>query len=105
VNTLSIPADGPVDWLGFSLWLSMLLHARGEEVLRVKGLLELDDTTYVSVNGVQHVMHMPEHIRSADSERTAGIVFITRGLDVERVADSLQAFQCLARAGAGVRTR
>lgn len=35
----SLTFDGPVDWAAFGMWLSMLLHARGEDVLRVKGLL------------------------------------------------------------------
>jgi G3E family GTPase len=106
VSTLSIPAGEPIDWLGFAVWLSMLLHARGEQILRVKGLLELDNGTWVSVNGVQHVMHTPEHLpREALPEPSAGIVFITRGVDIARVEDSLQAFQHLARTGASVGTR
>jgi G3E family GTPase len=104
VSSLSIPADQPVDWLGFSVWLSMLLHARGEKVLRVKGLLELDDGTRVSVNGVQHVMHMPEHLPHSAASDAAGIVFITRGLDVGRIKESLEAFQDLARGSAKGRT-
>jgi G3E family GTPase len=103
VRSLCVPADGCIDWLAFSVWLSMLLHARGEQVLRVKGLLELDDGTLVSVNGVQHVMHMPEHVpRSAIDSSPASIVFITRGLDVDRLKESLEAFQRLAHAGASV---
>jgi G3E family GTPase len=111
VRSLWIPADGPVDWLGFSVWLSMLLHARGEQVLRVKGLLALDEgSTLVSVNGVQHVVHMPEHVpRAAVADAAAGIVFITRGLDVALVRESFEAFQRLGRVrvrvGAGVSDR
>ncbi len=106
VRTLSMDLDRPVDWLGFAVWLSMLLHARGEEVLRVKGLLELEDGTLVSVNGVQHVMHTPEHLpRTAIADPRAGIVFITRGLDVHRLQESLETFQRLARTGAGVSGR
>jgi G3E family GTPase len=106
VRSLHVPADGPVDWLGFSIWLSMLLHARGEQVLRVKGLLELDDGTLVSVNGVQHVMHTPEHLpRAAITDPAPGIVFITRGLDVGRMQESLAAFERLARTEAGVTGR
>jgi G3E family GTPase len=77
----------------------MLLHARGQDVLRVKGLVELDDQTLVSVNGVQHVVHPPEHLdRSAIPDPTPGIVFITRGIEIERLRESFDAFQRLARA-------
>jgi G3E family GTPase len=90
--------DGPVDWLGFAVWLSMLLHARGQDVLRVKGLLELDAGTLVSVNGVQHVVHTPEHLdRSTISDPSPGIVFITRGIEIERLRESFDAFQRLGR--------
>jgi G3E family GTPase len=98
VSSLSLQPDGPVDWLGFAVWLSMLLHARGQDVLRVKGLVELDDRTLVSVNGVQHVVHTPEHIdRSSIPDPTPGIVFITRGIEIERLRESFETFQRLAR--------
>lgn len=98
VSSLSLQPDGPVDWLGFAVWLSMLLHARGQDVLRVKGLLELDEGTLVSVNGVQHVVHTPEHLdRSTITNPSPGIVFITRRIDVELLRESFDAFQRLAR--------
>lgn len=98
VASLVLPADGPVDWLGFAVWLSMLLHARGQDVLRVKGLVELDDGTLVSLNGVQHVVHTPEHVdRSAIRQPSPGIVFITRGVEIGVLRASFDAFQRLAR--------
>lgn len=98
-SSLTLRTDGPVDWLGFAVWLSMLLHARGQQVLRVKGLLELDDGTLVSVNGVQHVVHPPEHLdRAAISDPSSNVVFITRGIDNDRLRQSFDAFQRLARA-------
>jgi G3E family GTPase len=106
VRSLRIGADGPLDWLGFAVWLSMLLHARGEEVLRVKGLLEQGDGTFVSVNGVQHVVHPPEHLpRAAIPEASPNIVFITRGLEPSRLQESLETFQRLAHAGERLDTR
>lgn len=98
VSSLSLQPDGPIDWLGFAVWLSMLLHARGQDVLRVKGLVELDNHTLVSVNGVQHVVHTPEHLdRSMISDPTPGIVFIMRGIEIEHLRESFDAFQRLAR--------
>jgi G3E family GTPase len=106
VRSLVVAPDEPVDWLGFAIWLSMLLHARGEQVLRVKGLLELDDGTLVSVNGVQHVVHTPEHIaRASIPDPTPSVVFITRGLDVGRLRESLEVFQQRAHAGANGQRR
>jgi G3E family GTPase len=106
VRSLRVAADETVDWLGFAVWLSMLLHARGEQLLRVKGLLELDDGTLVSVNGVQHVVHPPEHIAPGSiTNPSRSIIFITRGLEVDRLRQSFEVFQRLARAGASVRSR
>jgi G3E family GTPase len=105
VASLSLNADGPVDWLGFAVWLSMLLHARGQEVLRVKGLLELDDGTLVSVNGVQHVVHQPEHLPPGSvRDPSSNLVFITRGIETDRLRESFDIFQRLARTGNRVQT-
>jgi G3E family GTPase len=96
VHQLSLELDTAVDWLGFSVWLSMLLHAHGERVLRVKGVVEIEPGGHVAVNAVQHVVHRPEHLPpgSGFGGRTQ-IVFITRGLAVDGFARSLEAFQQL----------
>jgi G3E family GTPase len=105
VSSLVLRAERPVDWLGFAVWLSMLLHARGQQVLRVKGLLELDEGTMVSVNGVQHVVHPPEHLDAgAIPEARSDLVFITRGIEIDRLRESFEVFQRLARATARLNT-
>jgi G3E family GTPase len=97
VRALRLDAGAPLDWPAFVVWLSMLLHARGEQVLRVKGLLRLEDGSLVSINGVQHVMHEPEHLSAT---RAPGadphLVLIVRGMDTDLLADSLRAFQAAA---------
>jgi G3E family GTPase len=98
VHQLSLEPDTAVDWLGFSVWLSMLLHAHGERVLRVKGVVEIERGGHVAVNAVQHVVHRPEHLPSGSgSYGRSQIVFITRGLAVDGFARSLAAFQQLSR--------
>jgi G3E family GTPase len=99
VRQLSLDPGGALDWLGFSVWLSMLLHAHGERVLRVKGIVEIDPGGYVAVNAVQHVVHRPEHLLAgAVSDVRPRIVFITRGLAVDGFAGSLATFQAAAHA-------
>lgn len=51
-RSVSLTFDGPVDWAGFGIWLSMLLHARGDTVLRVKGLLDVGESGPVVLDGV-----------------------------------------------------
>jgi G3E family GTPase len=100
-HTVSVTFDGPVDWTAFGIWLSMLLHARGESVLRVKGLLDTGGPGPVVLNGVQHVIHPPEHLeRWPDGDRSTRVVFITRDIPEERILSSLEAFRGLLGAAA-----
>jgi len=85
-----------VDWTAFGIWLSMLLHARGEDVLRVKGLLDVGEAGPVVVNGVQHTIHPPEHLdRWPDEDHRSRIVFITKGILPEELLGCLEAFRGL----------
>jgi G3E family GTPase len=97
VGQLSLRFERPLDWVAFSVWLSMLLHAHGERVLRVKGVLDVEDVGPVSVNGVQHVLHRPEHLDGwPDGERSSRLVLIVSGLDTGLVARSLDTFQSMS---------
>ena len=95
-HSVSLTFDGSVDWTAFGIWLSMLLHARGEDVLRVKGLLDVGERGPVVVNGVQHTIHPPEHLdRWPDEDHRSRIVFITKGIRPEELLGSLEAFRKL----------
>ena len=94
--SVSLTFDGSVDWTAFGIWLSMLLHARGEDVLRVKGLLDVGEEGPVVVNGVQHTIHPPEHLeRWPDEDHSSRIVFITKGIRPEDLLGSLEGFRGL----------
>jgi G3E family GTPase len=78
----------------------MLLHARGEAVLRVKGLLDVGEPGPVVLNGVQHVMHPPRHLDAwPDEDRRSRVVFIARGISAEDILASLEAFRPMIGAG------
>jgi len=80
------------------LWLTMLLHAHGESVLRVKGLLDVGEGGPLLLEGVQHVVHQPRHLqRWPDSSRQSRLVFIVRDLHLGRITDSIQTFQSISR--------
>ncbi len=99
-HSTSLTFDGPVDWTAFGIWFSMLLHARGEDVLRVKGLLDVGDAGPVLLNGVQHVLHPPDHLEEwPDEDRRSRVVFITRGIRSEELLASLEAFRSVVGAG------
>ncbi len=72
----------------------MLLNRHGNEVLRVKGILDVAGADApVAVHGVQHLVHPPVHMRAwPNSERRSRIVFIVKGLDQEAIERSLAVF-------------
>ena len=90
--------DRPVDWTAFGIWLTMLLGSRGADVLRVKGLLNVGAPGPVVLNGVQHVVHPPEHLDAwPDDDHRSRIVFIARGIGRREIEESLAAFDAAAR--------
>ncbi len=98
VSTFSIVLDRPMDWIAFGIWLTMLLQARGTDVLRVKGLLNVGASGPVLLNGVQHVFHPPVHLeRWPDEDERSRVVFIGRNLDRGEIERSLAAFDAAAR--------
>ncbi len=80
-----------VDWTVFSVWLSLLLHAHGAQILRVKGLLNVEGADApVVVHGVQQLVHPPSHLeRWPTADRSSRLVFIVRGLEPKPIQDSL----------------
>jgi G3E family GTPase len=100
-HSISVTFDGAVDWTAFGIWFSMLLNARGEDVLRVKGLLDVGEAGPVVINGVQHTIHPPEHLDEwPDEDHRSRIVFITKRIHPEELLDSLLAFRGLLGARA-----
>lgn len=93
VRAFTVVLDEPLDWTAFGVWLTMLLQARGQDILRVKGLLDVGGTGPLLVNGVQHVVHPPTHLKSwPDEDRRSRLVFIARGVEPRQVETSLLAF-------------
>ncbi len=87
-----------VDWTAFGLWLTMLLHARGQDILRVKGLLNVGGAGPVLVNCVQHAVHPPLHLDAwPDEDERSRLVFIGRGFTAQGLEASLRAFDRAAR--------
>ena len=74
-----------------------IISPNEQDVLRVKGLLDVGGPGPVLVNGVQHVIHPPQHLdRWPDRDRRSRIVFIARGIEPGEVEASLAAFTTAA---------
>jgi len=94
IHSISFTFSKPLNWVAFGLWLSMLLHAEGESVLRVKGLLDVGEEGPIVLNGVQHIIHPPQHLDTWPKEEDVShIIFILRGISTETLSESLFAFQ------------
>ncbi len=94
--SVSVTFDGSIDWTAFGIWFSMLLHARGEDVLRVKGLVDVGEAGPVVLNGVQHIIHPPQHLDEwPDEDHRSRIIFITKRIRPEELLNSLRAFRGL----------
>lgn len=76
--------DAPVSKAAFTHWLDLMAAMRGEQLLRVKGLVQLAEspTQPLVVHGVQHVFHPPERLPAWPSaDRRSRLVFIVRDID------------------------
>ncbi len=110
ISSFSLEFAEPLDWTAFGIWLSMLLNRHGENVLRVKGMLNVQGAEApVLINGVQHIVHPPVHLETwPEGERRSRLVFIVRELSRARIEASLAVFNALANrdaAGASSRVR
>jgi G3E family GTPase len=98
IRSFCLFLDEQLDWTAFGIWLTMLLQVRGSDLLRVKGLLNVGGEGPLLLNGVQHVVHPPEHLPAwPDGDRRSRLVFIGRGLEREEVERSLLAFNRAAQ--------
>ncbi|MEM4416686.1 MAG: GTP-binding protein [Nitrososphaerota archaeon] len=91
-EVLTIVFEGEVDWAVFGIWLSALLYAHGEKIIRVKAAVNVGGGDFVLINGVQHIIHSPEHFRANPDDKSR-LMIISRGVDPGRILDSFQAFQ------------
>ncbi len=91
-TVVSLPIPKEVDWVEFTVWLSALLHARGDTILRVKGVLQTDEGALL-LQSVRKVMQQPEVLPPEKSDSRPGdIVFIGESMDQEALLASLSSF-------------
>jgi G3E family GTPase len=83
IRSFCLTFDDPLSWQSVSGWLTMLRQCRGEDLLRVKGILHLrEEELPVAIHGVHHVFHPPVQLSAwPEGDRRSRIVFITRGLE------------------------
>jgi len=83
IRSFCVYLEGPASWPGYAAWLKALSTLSGPDLLRVKGLLEIEGAgrPYV-VQGVQHVFSPPLRLEAWPSDdHRSRLVFITRGIE------------------------
>jgi G3E family GTPase len=96
IRAFCITRDKPISWNALSGWLDALATMRGDDLLRVKGIIAIADRPDqpVVLHGVQHLFHPPVLLPSWPSEdRRTRIVFITRDMPQQQIKESLAAFE------------
>ena len=96
IHSFCLTFDQPLHWSGIGMCLEMLIGTRGENLLRVKGILNLvGQDRPVAIHGVQHMFHEPVLLPAwpPGDPKTSRIVFITRDLSRETIEQGLLAFE------------
>ena len=86
VATLAVALRRPMTRLDFARALGGLARERGEDLLRVKGIVEFaDDPGHpAAIHAVRHTLHPPEWFETwPDDNQTSRLVFITREIEAE----------------------
>lgn len=101
VRTLSLRFDEPFAWAAFSAAMELLISLRGQDMLRVKGIVNVEGRPVV-VQGVGHVFHPPVTLdRWPSEDRGSRIVFITRNIEADRLRALFQAVGGIGAAAQG----
>jgi G3E family GTPase len=87
---------GDVTWPVFAVWLSALLHARGDELLRIKGVVHAP-TGRLLIQAVRRHVQPPERLPGPIDNADGTLVVFGRDHSAEILQGSLDAFAEAAR--------
>jgi len=95
IRTLSLRFAKPFVWSGFSAALELLTTLRGPDMLRVKGIVNVEGKPVV-VQGVQHIFSPPIELDQWPSaDRDSRLVFITRNIESDTIRNLMSAVTSL----------
>lgn len=94
IKAICLTRDDPIPGDVFDRWLETLLRLKGPDVLRVKGIVNIQGLKGPFViHGVQHIFHPPVMLKKwPGKDRRTRIVFIARNLDESALRDTLERF-------------
>jgi G3E family GTPase len=99
--SFSLIFEKPLAWASFEQTMKLLTALRGPDLLRVKGLVAVEECRGpVVVHFVQHVAHPPLELKDwPDDDQRSRLVFVTRGLPREPVAQLFASVTAIATSG------
>ncbi|MET0606270.1 MAG: GTP-binding protein [Beijerinckiaceae bacterium] len=95
VRSFTLTSEQPVRASQLDLFLELLQASRGEDLLRVKGLVQLDQEPErpLVIHVAQHVIHPPRLLDHwPDTDHSTRLVFIVRNIDPSFIANLWDAF-------------
>ena len=98
IRTFCVRYDKPFSWATFTQCMEVLTAMRGPDMLRVKGLVNVEGRQGpLVVQGVQHLFHPPIELAEWPSaDRSTRIVFITRAIERDVVENLFSAITSIA---------
>ncbi len=87
--------EEPLEWEAFAMWLGSLIRLRGDDMLRIKGVLNVKgEAGPIALHGVQQVFHPPSRLPAwLDDDRRSKLVFITRDIERDFLERSLKSYR------------
>jgi G3E family GTPase len=96
IQTSTLRFHKPFLWTAFSTALEVLTQLRGPDLLRVKGIVNVEGRPVV-VQGVQHLFHTPVELdRWPSADQDTRLVFITKNMKPQTLEGLLNAIMDVA---------
>lgn len=92
ITSASIALEEPISASAFDDWLEMLLAFNGPDILRIKGIVHVEDLEFPLVfHGVQHIFDAPVPLTSwTGKDEKSRVVVIARNVIKDDLQDSLE---------------
>ena len=87
IEAFSMTSEKPVNMVAFGLFKDLLMAQMGPDLLRLKGIINIEGKDRPAViHGVQHIFHPVHWLEQwPDTERQTKLVFITRNVKKEQI--------------------
>ncbi|NQV55088.1 MAG: GTP-binding protein [Rhodospirillales bacterium] len=91
ISAFAITRNAPLPWPAVRRWLQSIASLRGGDVLRIKGILDIEGCAQpVVIHGIQTTLHQPKLLEGWGNEaKSSRVVIIARNLNADGVSAAL----------------